>query len=107
MLLDRQRSYACIHPDTYKYFFSADSVAEVWRHLSERYGKIQQLHGFGTMQIDARVFLFRAVVAGNPITVIRKRRCTQRDVDDLHAFLGCEAVVARIAAAEPDRKVEA
>ncbi len=95
MLLDRQRSYACIHPETYKYYFSVDSVMHVWRQLSDRYGDIRHIAGFGTMQIDGSRFLFRSVASGNPITVIRKRRCTEEDVRALHEYLGCTAAVAR------------
>ena len=95
MLIDRQRAYACIHPETYKYYFDAASVLDVWRRLAERYGPIEKLSGFGSIRIDAPRLHFRAIAGGNPITVIRKRRCTHDDIHELHTLLDCLEAVAR------------
>ena len=48
------------------------------------------LPGVGVRQIDGARLLLRATAAGNPITVIRKRRCTAEDVRELHALIGFE-----------------
>ncbi|MFO7565071.1 MAG: hypothetical protein R6X02_20665 [Enhygromyxa sp.] len=36
---------------------------------------------------SARLIL-RATLSGNPITVIRKRKCTDADIVELHALIG-------------------
>ena len=88
MLPFRQRSYACIHPETYKYFFARGQVLPLWRRLSARYGEPDVNSSFGTLQLDTRSLLLRSVIGGNPITVIRKRGCTATDVDQLHQIFG-------------------
>ena len=84
----RERVHACIHPETYKYFFTRDQVVPLWRALEARYGPIQGRGAFKMMEIDAEHFWLRAVVGGNPITVIRKRACPPAAIDELHAIFG-------------------
>ncbi len=79
---------ACIHPETYKYFFPADRVSAVWSLLEEHYGPIRQNPAFGVMEIQAPKFFFRATLRANPITVIRTRVCAEQDVDHLHELIG-------------------
>ncbi|MCA9662636.1 MAG: hypothetical protein KC486_30125 [Myxococcales bacterium] len=45
---------------------------------------------FRMMEIEAERFFLRSVIGGNPITVIRKRACTDADIDELHALFGYE-----------------
>ncbi|MEZ4454736.1 MAG: hypothetical protein R3B09_35125 [Nannocystaceae bacterium] len=40
------------------------------------------------MEIDGEHFWIRAVIGGNPITVIRKRSCDAAAIDELHRLLG-------------------
>lgn len=87
-MVHRERSYACIHPETYKYFFALDEVRRVWGVLEACYGPIEHTPGFGVIEIKAERFLFRAVASGNPITVIRRRGCTEADVEALHERIG-------------------
>jgi lauroyl/myristoyl acyltransferase len=87
-VVHRERSYACIHPETYKYFFEVHEVRRVWAVLEASYGSIIVTPGFGIMEIQAERFLFRATRGGNPITVIRRRRCTEADVLELHERIG-------------------
>lgn len=84
----RARHYACIHPETYKYFFAREDVREVWRRLAETYGAPQINHGFGVTEIQGERLILRATLGGNPITVIRTRRCTPADVDAFHRLIG-------------------
>jgi hypothetical protein len=84
----RERSYACIHPHTFKYYFERSSVIPLWRALSARFGGVEVNRGFNVMQIDSGVFLLRAVIGGNPITVIRKRDCGDCDIASLHEVFG-------------------
>lgn len=84
----RERSYACIHPETYKYFFAVDEVRGVWSTLQQHYGPLAVTPGFGVLEIRSARFLFRAVGGGNPITVIRLRECTPGDVVTLHERIG-------------------
>jgi hypothetical protein len=84
----RERSYACIHPETYKYFLPVDEVRRVWGVLEACYGPIETTPGFGVIQIQSERFVFRAVGGGNPITVIRRRGCTEADVATLHERIG-------------------
>ena len=86
----RVRHYACIHPETYKYFFDRREVAEVWRRLAAAHGEVRTLAGFGAIEIQGERFVLRALAGGNPITVIRTRRCTPEDVAALHRLIGFE-----------------
>ena len=88
MMVHRERSYACIHPETYKYFFDVGEVRRVWGVLEQHYGPIRTTPGFGVIEIQSERFLFRAVGGGNPITVIRRRTCTHADVETLHQRIG-------------------
>lgn len=91
----RERHYACIHPETYKYFFAKHEVAAIWQRLAATYGEPRELGGFGAMEIQAGPFILRATLGGNPITVIRTRRCTSADVEALHRLIGFEERVDR------------
>lgn len=91
----RERSYACIHPETYKYFFDVHEVRRVWAVLERCYGPITTTPGFGVIEIQSERFLFRAVGGGNPITVIRRRGCTEADVATLHEHIGYRESPAR------------
>ncbi len=90
MSVDRQRVRACIHPETYKYFLPLQRVRDVWHALQARYGSVEHQGGFGVMQIATERMVLRSTAAANPITVIRKRRCTPKDIDEVHALLGYE-----------------
>ena len=84
----RERLYACMHPETYKYFFHKDTVEGVWRVLEERYGRVRENRPFRVVEIESERFLFRSTVLKNPITVIRKRGCTSEHVAEMHAVIG-------------------
>jgi hypothetical protein len=92
----RERSYACIHPETYKYFFDRRDVREVWRRLSATYGPVRELAGFGVREIQSDRLILRAAVGGNPITVIRLRGCTEAHVDALHRLVEFDERAARL-----------
>lgn len=81
---------ACIHPRTFKYFFPRDTVKLLWERLAARYGNLKMNGAFRMMEIEAEQFFLRAVIGGNPITVIRKRSCTDAAIDELHAIFGYE-----------------
>lgn len=87
-MVHRERSYACIHPETYKYFFDVGEVRRIWGILEQHFGAIQTTPGFGVIEIQSERFLFRAIGGGNPITVIRRRGCTASDVAALHELIG-------------------
>jgi hypothetical protein len=87
-VIHRERSYACIHPETYKYFLDVDDVRRIWHVLEACYGPAQLTPGFGVVEIRTECFLFRALRGGNPITVIRRRGCTPADVAALHERIG-------------------
>jgi len=42
---------------------------------------------FRVIEIESEFFFARAVVGGNPITVIRKRNCTPAAIAELHLVL--------------------
>ena len=84
----RERLYACMHPETYKYFFPKECVGQVWRMLEERYGAIRHNQPFRVIEIESERFLFRSTHLQNPITVIRKRGCTSAHVEEMHAVMG-------------------
>jgi hypothetical protein len=69
-------------PNTYKYFFPEEQVFDIWEHLSQRYGSIQSTSYM--MEIHSPRFIFRSTSEGNPIIVIRRRRCQPVDVEELH-----------------------
>lgn len=84
----RERHRACIHPETYKYFFAREQVAAVWSRLRAAYGDVREKPSVRVIEIETPRLLLRATVAGNPITVIRKRSCGPDDIAALHAVLG-------------------
>lgn len=84
----RERDYACIHPDTYKYFLAPEEVAQVWRRLEAAYGESQINHTFRIQEIETPRLFLRSTTRKNPITVIRKRRCTDADIQALHELVG-------------------
>jgi len=84
----RKRHYACIHPETFKYFFAREQIDEVWETLTRNYGTASVVPGFGVTEIQAKKLILRAAVGGNPITVIRTRHCTPEDVDAFHRLIG-------------------
>ena len=84
----RERLYACMHPETYKYFFPKECVGTVWRMLEERYGAIRHNQPFRVIEIESDRFVIRSTQLLNPITVIRKRGCTAAHVEELHAVMG-------------------
>ncbi len=86
----RARHHACIHPETYKYFFARREVAAVWDRLAAAYGEIRRGGPFGIIEIHSPRFIFRATMGGNPITVIRTRHCSEADVEALHRLIGYE-----------------
>ena len=40
-----------------------------------------------TMQIDSKFLIFRSVLGGNLVTVIRKRGCEEKYIDEFHALI--------------------
>jgi hypothetical protein len=82
----RQRHRACIHPETYKYFFARAQVAAVWARLIDAYGAPRALPSVHVVEIETPRLLLRATSAKNPITVIRKRACTDEDIARLHVI---------------------
>lgn len=83
----RQKVYGCIHPETYKYFFEKSLVQGIWMRLREHYGECVENKQFFSMQIDGKFLIFRSVLGGNPVTVIRKRGCAKKHLDEFHALV--------------------
>ena len=88
MTASRMAVPACSHRHTYKYFLEGDAVEAAWATLAARYGEIVKHPTLGTMEIRSQRLLFRSVVGGNPITVIRRSRCSQADVAEFHQLIG-------------------
>ena len=86
----RELVHACSRGGTYKYFFPRDDVRSVWKRLSAEYGPIRTNDEMKTMEIESERFILRSTLLANPITVIRKRRCTPDDVARLHEVLRYE-----------------
>jgi len=84
----RMKVYACIHPETYKYFLDPVEVDSVWKELARAFGERREVSSVKTVEIDGTRLLVRAPEGGNPITVIRKRDCTEGDVERFHAVIG-------------------
>lgn len=84
----REKVIACERGGTYKYFLAADRVAPVWKTLAERYGEPKRDRVMATMQIETRAFIVRSTLLGNPLTVFRKRTCSELEIDALHQALG-------------------
>lgn len=87
MTLYRKQHYACITPETYKYFFSKSRIQDAWKTLSEHYGDIKFNDSFNTQEIQHINFIIRATQAGNPATIIRLDSCQETDIDELHQLL--------------------
>lgn len=86
----RERVHACIHPETFKYFFERDRVRGLWRELEARYGPPTTQGTFRIMELETEHFWLRSVIGGNPITVLRKRSCSDAAIAELHQIFGFE-----------------
>jgi hypothetical protein len=84
----RERAHACIHPETYKYFFARDEVLRVWGALEREFGPIRYDATFRVMEIRSRELILRSTMSANPITVIRTRRCEAGTIGRLHDLMG-------------------
>ncbi len=80
----------CARRGTYKYFLQRDQVRVIWEKLASTYGAIERNEKMMTMEIESRALILRATTLGNPITVFRKRACTDADVEAFHALVGLE-----------------
>lgn len=83
----REKVIACERGGTFKYFLAADRVAAVWENLERAFGAPVHNAAFGTLEIVTPVFILRSTLLRNPLTVFRKRACTDADVRALHALL--------------------
>jgi hypothetical protein len=83
----REKVIACERGGTFKYFLAADRVEAVWTRLVRAYGEIVRHEARATLEIVSRAFILRSTLLRNPITVFRKRACTDTDVTALHALL--------------------
>lgn len=84
----RELVHACSRGGTYKYFLRREDVFPTWERLAAEMGPVKKNEAMKTMEIDGAVFVLRATLLGNPITVVRKRKCTDDDVRRLHELLG-------------------
>lgn len=80
----------CATKDTYKYFLARDAVEPTWTRLASRYGEVRRNESFKTIEIECDKFFLRSTWLANPITVIRKRGCSENDVREFHSLLGFE-----------------
>ena len=90
----RELHRACIHPETYKYYFARAEVAAVWTRLQAAYGAPRLLPSVHVVEIETPRLLLRATRARNPITVIRKRACTEDDIAGLHVLFAFQEAPA-------------
>jgi hypothetical protein len=84
----RELVHACSRGGTFKYFVPREHVAAVWRRLAEAFGPIVRDPVMKTMQIESPALMFRSTLLANPITVIRKRKCTEEDIARMHELVG-------------------
>jgi hypothetical protein len=83
----REKVIACERGGTFKYFLAADRVKPVWEALVAAYGPVRTNAQMATIEIECAPFILRSTLLGNPITVFRKRACTDADVASLHEAL--------------------
>jgi hypothetical protein len=87
----RELVHACSRGGTYKYFVPREHVHAVWRRLAQAYGPIVRDPVMKTMQIESPRLIFRSTLLANPITVIRKRKCTSEDITRMHELVGYDS----------------
>lgn len=83
---------ACIHPETYQYFFEADEAQSVWARLEQHYGPIKK-NSFDVQWIECKALMFKSPLRGSPITVLRKRFSTGKDIKNLHYLIGYQGQI--------------
>ncbi len=88
LLITRERVHACSRGGTYKYFVPTDEVEAVWLKLEAAYGARVRNPAMKTIQVESTCFIFRSTFVSNPLTVIRKRACTDEAVTAMHALVG-------------------
>lgn len=77
-----------VHGGTYKYFVPADEVEAVWLKLEAAYGPRKRDAGMKTIEVESTCFIFRSTLRPGPLTVIRKRSCTDDAVTAMHVLVG-------------------
>ena len=83
----REKVIACERGGTFKYFLVADRVAAVWSALASAYSPPVQNAAFATLEIATPALIVRSTLLGNPLTVFRKRACTDAHIAELHRLL--------------------
>lgn len=83
----RRDVYACIHPETYKYFLDPSCKKTVWSELEKHFGPARVIAGFGILEMSNHALLLRSTDRQNPVTVIRKSKCRPEDISELHRIL--------------------
>lgn len=81
----RVRVVSCIHPETYKYFLRDDFVDKFWKILGEKYEK--KVSVLGLVSIETEAFIFQSNALLNPVQVMRKKKCKDKDVEEFHKFI--------------------
>ncbi len=87
-VLFRKKDYACVHPETYKYFLEASETERIWREIAAHIGPLKRNSSLGTLEVCGKHLWFRATAKGNPITVIRRRGCLAEHVRWFHELIG-------------------
>jgi hypothetical protein len=87
-MITRERVHACSRGGTYKYFVPAEDVEGVWLKLEAAYGVRVRNAQMKTIQVESTCFIFRSTFLANPLTVIRKRACTDAAVTAMHVLVG-------------------
>ena len=77
-----------VHGGTYKYMLPADDVEAVWLKLEAVYGLRKKNTAMKTIEVESTCFIFRSTFHSNPVTVIRKRACTDEAVAAMHVLVG-------------------
>ncbi len=76
--------HACSSPRTYKYFLPTDQIQSIWTMLRSEYGRPRQINGVNILHLETDTLLLRSPACGTPVTVVRKRSCSDSDIARLH-----------------------
>jgi hypothetical protein len=87
-MITRERVHPCPRGGTYKYFVPVEEMEAVWLKLEAAYGPRVRNAAMKTIQVESTCFIFRSTFVAKPLTVIRKRACTDAAVTAMHALVG-------------------
>lgn len=87
----RYKLRKCIRKDTFRFVFEAEDLNEVWEKLKISYGEDVFIKGFDAYQIENEIFILRAFMKTNTLSLIAKKKYTKEEEEKFLELINFEA----------------